>query len=183
MPRINKKIKKYLESGLNLKNTERTIDCLSERKLLSYMENKLSLEEIVSMDQHISGCGFCLSQLSLASEAENIARNKFLPGPSRRIITKVKNFVMPKKHRISAETSRKRKAKKNLFLALTIVSFTLSFVIHRYFMQFLTGALILGFRWAFESETGRTLIMVLDSWRKHSHDDDKEISRRLRKRF
>jgi hypothetical protein len=47
-------------------------------------------------------------------------------------------------------------------------------------LQFLVGALILGIRWSFESESGKTLIMILNSWRKHSHDKDDEISNQLK---
>ena len=62
-----------------------------------------------------------------------------------------------------------------------IISFALSFIFPKYFLQCLVVTLILGVRWALNSEGGRTLIMVLDSWRQHSHSQDEEISHRLRK--
>ena len=73
--------------------------------------------------------------------------------------------------------------KKCLFLFGAIFFFILSFVIPRYFIQFLVVTLILGIRWAFESDGGHTLIMVLDSWRHHSHDKDEEISHRFKNHF
>ncbi len=81
------------------------------------------------------------------------------------------------------KTSKNRKTKKNLFFGGAVVFFGLSFFIPKYFMQFLVVTLVLGMRWAFESEGGRTLIMVIDSWRRHSHDDNDEISQRLKDRF
>ncbi len=62
-----------------------------------------------------------------------------------------------------------------------IISFIFSFIFPRYFMQCLVATLVLGIRWALNSEGGRTLIMVLDSWRHHSQDKDQEITHRLRK--
>ncbi len=62
-----------------------------------------------------------------------------------------------------------------------VVAFVLSFIFPKYFMQCLVITLILGIRWALNSEGGRTLIMVIDSWRHHSQDKDQEISRLLRK--
>ncbi len=78
------------------------------------------------------------------------------------------------------QTISKKRIIKNLFLAGAILFFIASFFIPKYFFQCLVAALILGMRWAFETEGGRTLIMVLDSWRRHSHDQDAEISHRLK---
>lgn len=176
-------IKQYLRSNLGLNNMAKTINCPSEETLLNYLEQKLSEYELKSLEEHISGCGFCLSQISLAYEAESIQKDKTLPHLPKELIEKVKGFIKSDKGNINSPMIRKRKFKKNLFFAATIVFFTLSFIIHRYFMQFLAAGLICGFRWAFESENCRTLIMVIDSWRKHSHDDDDEISQRLKDRF
>lgn len=62
-----------------------------------------------------------------------------------------------------------------------VIAFIFSFIFSKYFMQCLVVTLILGIRWALSSEGGRTLIMVLDSWRHHSQEKDEEISHRLRK--
>ena len=66
-------------------------------------------------------------------------------------------------------------------LAGAVIAFILSFIFPKYFMQCLVVTLILGIRWALNSEGGRTLIMVQDSWRHHTQDKDEEISHRLRK--
>jgi len=73
--------------------------------------------------------------------------------------------------------------KKNLFFTGMILFFITSFIWPKYFVQSLVAALILGIRWTFESEGGRTLIMVVDSWRRNSHNQDDEIVKRLKDRF
>ncbi|MFA5336905.1 MAG: hypothetical protein WC330_01070 [Candidatus Omnitrophota bacterium] len=181
MAEIENLMKKYLKMQGSLGKIEKNAACPSEEILLDYMEQRLSGEELTFVEGHISGCRFCLSQLSLAQEVKT-ARRKY-PSLPKKLVEKVKSFVRADKNSEIAKAGKKKKMKKNLFLVATIVFFILSFVVHRYFMQFLVGALILGFRWAFESESGRTLIMVLDSWRKHSHDDDDDISKRLKDRF
>jgi hypothetical protein len=174
-------LKKYLE--MEQKETKgKTVHCPNEEALLNYLEKKISGQVKLSLEKHISGCSFCLSQLSLAYEAQKI-KNKALPHLPKGLIEKVKNFVQIDKNTQVALLAKKKKIKKNLFLVATVIFFALSFIIHRYFMQFLFAALILGLRWAFESDNARTLIMVFDAWRKHSHDDDSEISQRLKDKF
>lgn len=182
MTEIENKVKKYLKIGLGL-SSAKTASCPSEETLLDYMEQKLSGQELTLVEEHIAGCGFCLSQLSLAFEAENIVNKKAFPELPEELIKKIKNLIKGDKKTMAIDAAKRRSMKRNLFLIATIIFFILSFIIHKYFMQFLVAALILGFRWAFESESGRTLIMVLDSWRKRSHYDDDEISERLKDRF
>ncbi|MFA6280926.1 MAG: hypothetical protein WCY05_00285 [Candidatus Omnitrophota bacterium] len=176
-------IKQYLKASLGENSMEKSVDCPSEKVLLDYLEQKLSEYELKTLEGHISGCGFCLSQLSLAYEAESMQGGKTLPRLPEDLVERVKGFVKPGKDNKTFPVAKKRKLKKNLFLAAAIIFFGLSFVIHRYFMQFLAAGLICGFRWAIDSEQARTLIMVIGSWRKHSHDDDDEISERLKDRF
>jgi hypothetical protein len=181
MTEIETLIKQYLETGLD--RMQKTINCPSEKVLLDYLGHQLPEDELDSLEEHICGCGFCLSQINLAYEAENIQKHRMLPRAPARLIKKIKNLLGPDKKTIVSKMAKRRKIKKSLFLAGTIISFVLSFIIHRYFMQFLFAALILGIKWALESENARTLIMVLDSWRKHSHNDDEEIEQRLKDRF
>lgn len=181
MKEIENLIKQYLETSLG--RMEKTINCPSEKGLLDYLEHKLPGYELESLEEHISGCGFCLSQISLAYEAQNLQKDKTLPRVPKQLIKKIKNLLGADKNTIAAMMVKRRKMKKNLFLAATIIFFVLSFMVHRYFMQFLFAALILGISWVFESENARTFIMVIDSWRKHSHNDDEEIEQRLKNRF
>lgn len=181
MKEIENLIKQYLETGLD--KMERTVNCPSEKVLLDYLEHRLPEDELDPLEEHVCGCGFCLSQINLAYEAENIQKHGKLLHVPPRLIKKITDFLGPDKKIIVSKMAKRRKMKKSLFLAGAIIFFALSFIIHRYFMQFLFAALILGIKWALESENARTLIMVLDSWRKHSHNDDEEIEQRLKDRF
>ena len=170
MDKIERLIKEYL--GQNLNKTERTAHCLSEQVLMDYFEQKLNREDCQNAENHLAGCSFCRSQLSLIFEARDVYKR----GKSSKVPAE---FIQRAKALLMAD----KRIKKNLFLAGTIMFFTASFFVPKYFFQFLVVTLILGMRWVFESEGGRTLIMVLDSWRRHSHNQDDEISQRLKDRF
>ena len=167
-------IKKYL--GQDLSNSDKTYLCLSDELLMDYFQHKLDEEGCRKVESHIAGCGFCLGQLNLVFESAKANKDNNIRVPDN-LIERAKDLVK------TGRSSKSRKIRKNLFLGGAVISFVLSFFITKFFMQFLVVTLILGMRWAFESEGGRTLVMVLDSWRRHSHDDDDEISQRLRDRF
>ena len=183
MDKVERLIREYLEKDLQLDHGGKTADCLDEQALLDYLEDKPTSPKRSLNEHHIAGCGFCLSNLSLLAESRQMARDKaFAPVPQN-LIDKTKSLLGMGKNQESMDMQRRKMIKKWLFLTGTIISFALSFFIPRYFMQFLVAALILGIRWSFESEGGRTLIMVLDSWRRQSRDKDDEISRRTKSRF
>ncbi len=157
---------------------EKTYQCLNDQVLMDYLEKKVSVQERQDIEKHIADCSFCLSQLSLAAEAKKAGWKK--EKVSSRLVEQAKTLV---KNNDNDQKPKKRRIKKNFFFAGAIIFFIASFLLPKYFMQCLVGALILGMRWAFESEGGRTLIMVLDSWRRHSHANDEEISNRLKDKF
>ena len=181
MDKIERLIKEYL--GRNMDKTEKTDLCLSEEALMGYFQQKLNREDCQNIESHLASCGFCRSQLSLIFEAHDIHRRGKSEEVPVEFIQKAKALLKTDKRLDYKQTIRKKRITKNLFLLGAIVSFIASFFVPKYFFQFLVVTLILGLRWAFESEGGRTLIMVLDSWRRHSHDDDDEISHRLKDKF
>jgi hypothetical protein len=61
-----------------------------------------------------------------------------------------------------------------LWLLLTVISFALSFVFRRYFMQFLALTVIAGVRWAVEMRASKTQIMI---YRALSEDPEKPAHR------
>lgn len=183
MDKIEKLIKERLEKDLKFGKANKTAFCLSEQILMDYIEQNLDKEALEIIEGHIAGCGFCLSQLNLVFEAQTVNKTKKLRQVPQELINKAKALLKTNRNTLGKEMMKTKRIGKNLFLAGAIIFFALSFLIPKYFIQFLVATLILGIRWAFESESGRTLIMVLDSWRKHSHDEDDEISRRLKDRF
>lgn len=182
MDTIEKLIKAYLKNNLDNAVTGKTGQCPDELVLLDYLHQKLEARERCIIEDHLAQCGFCLSQLSMAFQTEGLGELKDFSLPPSDFIERSKAIIKSDKSIIDVKMAKQRRIRKNLFLAGTLVSFILSFLIHKYFMQFLVATLILGLRWALESDSARTLIMVVDSWRKHSHDDDEEISRRLKSR-
>jgi hypothetical protein len=178
MRKIEELIKEYLGKNLNVDKGNRTIDCPQEEILSEYLQGALSEEKCQAFERHIADCGFCLSQLGIAFGAQQMNKQAdFEPVPPR-LIDKTKSLLGIKRKENKIINKIKR-MKRTLFLIGAVVFFILSFFIPRYFIQFLVATLILGIRWAFESEGGRTLIMVLDSWRRHSQDKDDEISHRV----
>lgn len=175
-----RKIEEYLKSYLKkeLSSIEKTPQCLDEEAVLDYLEHKLDGQKHKDVEKHLSQCNFCLSQLNLAFEVKKSGIGRKVPF---RLINKAKALLNNGKH--ANHSGGSRRMRKNLFLAGAVIFFIISFLLPRYFMQCLVVTLILGMRWVFESENGRTLIMVLNSWRRHSHDTDDEISNRLKDQF
>ena len=66
-------IRKYLERDLG--SAEKSKDCLSDELIMGYFQGRLGKEELERAEKHISGCGFCLSQLNLIYEAEKINKD------------------------------------------------------------------------------------------------------------
>jgi len=179
MRKIEEYLKNYLKKDLS--NIERTSQCLDAEALLDYLGHKLDSRERKDVEEHLSQCNFCLSQLNLSFEAKKSNIRNIGGKVPAGLVNKAKALLKNDKnanHRGGA-----RRMRKNLFLAGAIIFFIISFLLPKYFMQCLVVTLVLGIRWAFESENGRTLIMVLDSWRRHSHNEDDEISNRLKDRF
>ena len=51
------------------------------------------------------------------------------------------------------------------FLAMAI-TFTLSFVLPRYFLQLLVATIIFGAKWIIDARNARILVMIYEAWRK-----------------
>ena len=183
MDKIEELIKEYLKNNLDFSKDNKTPDCPDEQVLLEYFEGTLDKEKFRAVEHHIAGCGFCLGQLNIAFQAQLMNKQGNFESVPQKLINKTKSLIgIPIKGK-DKKISREKVMEKRFFLYGAIVFFILSFVIPKYFIQFLVATLILGIRWAFESENGRTLIMVLDSWRHHSHDKDEEISHRFKNRL
>jgi len=183
MDKSEKLIKEYLKNNLDFGKDNKTSDCPDEEVLLEYFQGTLDKERYQALEHHIAECGFCLGQLNIAFQSQLMNKKGNLEAVPQKLIDKTKSSLGIFKKTDNKNDRGRKIMKKRLFLLGAIFFFTLSFIIPRYFIQFLVATLILGIRWAFESEGGRTLIMVLDSWRHHSQDKDEEISHRLKNHF
>ena len=123
----------------------------AEREIADYLDRKLDIETKSRIEGHIASCPCCLASMVSAYES-------------------VKEF----------EASKKRKGsimnKMNIYLILAVISFLLSFVIPRYFAQFLVAAAILSIKWISDAKSVKMLVMIYDAWK---NGGEKEASRTI----
>ena len=170
MERAQEILKKYFRGNLGINNREQSPQCLDENTLAAYLAGTLDRRQCQLLEYHLAGCGFCLSQLSLAVEAVSLENEKdSIDIPSKTIDRlKLRLAINPLK---DSQKKYKFKIGKGIFFLIgTLISFSLSFIFPRFFLQFLVATLILGIRWAFESESGHTFVMILDSWRRNARE-------------
>ena len=156
MRKIEEYLKNYFKKELG--NIEKTSQCLDEEVLLDYLGHRLDGQECKDAEEHLSQCNFCLSQLNLAFEAKKSNIGNIGEKVPSRLVNKAKALLKNDKNTIrKGGVSR---MKKNLFLTGAIIFFIISFILPKYFMQCLVVTLVLGIRWSFESENGRTFIKI-----------------------
>lgn len=138
-----------------------TMRCPNEKELSSYLDSAISGAERERIEAHVAGCGKCLDLLTLAYEAGS-GGSQECPEPLKEKIRKM----------LGIRQRRSRSESKWLFG--TIIMLALSFVFKKYFLQFLTASLILGFKWAMEGEAARRTIMIF----KGIHKAEKKVERK-----
>jgi hypothetical protein len=122
------------------------MNCLDEKTLSSYLDEKLAGIEREKIEKHIAGCDVCLDMLLVAYESQG--RNKKCPAILKDRI----------KNRLGLKSPKKRPELKWLFAGLIFLG--LSFIFRHYFLQFLGIAVILGFKWVMEGESAKRVIMI-----------------------
>ena len=150
--------------------------CPNDNALADYIAGSASNKK--DIEKHISGCKACLAKISTALKVSALYKDGKIPQAPRLAIERAKEML-------SKQTKLppiKHGKYKNLWLLATIIAFLISFLFPRYFLQCLVAAILLGIKWIMESENMRTLILVLDSWRRHEHNSNEEIAQRLRDR-
>jgi hypothetical protein len=119
-----------------------------ESELADYLSNTLTGDDKRRVEDHIACCGECLD--SAVSAYESV--KKFKKGNSNAM------------------------KKINIYLALAIISFIMSFVFQRFFLQFLTATLLLGIKWIADAKSTKMLVMIYEAWKSGR---EKETSRIL----
>ena len=126
----------------------------TEIELADVLSGFLSACKSRELEGHIASCDECLVKAVGAYEAVRLFENGKRP--------KKGTFKFMKKI--------------NIYLILAIVSFLLSFLTPRYFIQSLVATLILGIKWAVDSKTTKMLIMIHEAWKKGG---ERDVSRLL----
>lgn len=121
-----------------------------DTELADYLDNALSPEDRDRIERHIAECRECLDKI--VSAHESVRRSK-----------------------ISGKTGVFKKF--NIYLVLTILSFLLSFIMPRYFLQFLLATLLLGTKWIVDSKTTKMLITIYEAWKSGGENDSSPISK------
>jgi hypothetical protein len=124
----------------------------TEADLASFLEGSLRTEEKNRLEDHIAACGECLEKIVSAYEA--------VRSIDKRIPKKRGNGNFMKKI--------------NIYLLLAVISFSLSFITPRCFLQLLVATLLLGTKWIVDAKSTKMLVMIYEAWKK---GDEKEASR------
>lgn len=140
------------------------MECLDKKRLSSYLDQGLSVDERNKIEEHISRCNQCLDFLLVAYEAQKAPKK--CPAALRQKV----------KVRLGLRATKKRSELK--WLITMLFFFALSFLFKRYFLQLLMAAVILGFKWVMEGEGARRAIMIFKGIQK-SEDQQKKFERRL----
>jgi hypothetical protein len=122
-------------------------------ELADFLDNRLSPGDRKRVESHLARCDECLGKTVSAYDSVRIFRNK-------RFVKKVGGIMK----------------RINIYLTLAIISFALSFVTSRYFLQLLVATLLLGAKWIVDSKSTKMLIMIYEAWKKGG---EKEASRIL----
>lgn len=153
----------------NLRETKAT--CPDEAVLARYIGGAMAPWEKDRLEEHASACAACLENIRAAHMAESMLSEGALADTPGKLKEKAKG--------LAKMDTGKRRMQSYIWLAATVIAFTLSFTAPKYFAQFLVAALILGLKWVSESEGIRTLIISMDA--KHRHEQEKEASTRWRR--
>jgi len=132
-----KRIKSYLKYDYESKIANLPKGCLRFDELYDYVNGGLPLTMRKRVESHIATCYHCLDTMV------SIDRS-------------MKDFNNRRRHKLKTE---------NIFLSFALISFLLSFVFSRYFIQFLAATMILSIKWIVDSKTSKMLVMIYEAWK------------------
>lgn len=110
-------------------------------ELADFLGGIMPPEKKRRLEDHIASCDECLTKVVSAYEA----------------VTCFNGTTKPRKGNIMKSL--------NIYLALAVIAFVLSFAVPRYFLQFLTATLLLGTKWVVDSKTTKMLITIYEAWK------------------
>lgn len=125
--------------------------CPSEEILSEYLAGILPQEDISHLEEHLAKCSGCRETLA---EAYHITSKP----EARELLHEIRRWI-----------------KRNMWLTAAGVSFLCSFIIPRYFLQFIAAFVILGAKWVIDTKTTKTLIMIQEAWKRGDKDEAGKI--------
>lgn len=122
----------------------------AETELADFLSGALPAGERKRVEEHIASCEECLASIMSADESVEESGAAYY-----------KNKGKPMK-------------KISIYLVLAVISFTLSFLAPRYFIQFLVATLLFGIKWIVDAKSTKMLVMIYEAWK---NGGEKEASR------
>lgn len=127
----------FLKEDYRKKISSAPKDCVPFDELYDYADGRLPLEARRRIESHLAGCYHCLDAV--------VSINKGMM-----------DFNNRRRYKLKTE---------NIFLSFALISFLLSFVFGRYFIQFLAATIILSMKWIVESKTNKMLVLIYEAWK------------------
>ena len=129
-------------------------------ELAAYLCGDISKDARKRVEAHLSNCEACLDTLVSAQESvAEFNRNKLFKKRKDAIIKKL-----------------------NIYMLLACISFVLSFITPRYFIQLLAATLLLGMKWVVDSKTTKMLVMIHEAWKRDGGEGASRILETIEKR-
>ena len=152
------------------------LNCPSDAEMADYVNAVIKGEKKEEpVTAHITECDSCFSKVASALSTLTAFDKNSIDMPSPDSIKSSK--LLPKTN--TKSKSRKSFIKQNRYLFIAALFFIISFIIRRYFLQFLTAALIFGFKWAVDTNSSRSLIMIYDTWKQKKREKELFKNRRI----
>ena len=125
----------------------------TESELASFLSGTLTGPAKDTVIGHLDSCPECMARIAAAHEAVSSCSGNG-----------------------AGETWWARIKKISPYLIGAIVTFALSFILPRYFVQFLVATIILGMKWIVDAKATKMLVMIYEAWKKGG---DKEAGKAL----
>ena len=138
MKNIELLIQKALKNERKMQGRDQKCDCPTPTDLYHYTVRKLNQKEKYKIEKHISECYFCLEQIVFKNDLTNRKERKMKKTDNIKLLIH-----------------------KNKWLIGCITLFSLSFIYHKFFFQFIAASLITGIKWAIDNKKSDTFITVL----------------------
>jgi hypothetical protein len=166
---LDNKIEDCLKQEISLRSTPcASGQCPGDWELADFLSGVSGKKRKQEISAHIMSCDRCFdiaaSGLKVLSETGENQDKELLDIPVK------KACAISKKHP-EVKGKFKNIFKKGKYLFIAGVFFILSFIVKRYFLQFLCAAGIFGIKWTMDTGSTRALIMIYDAWKARKDDD------------
>jgi hypothetical protein len=137
--------------------TETLIRHMSDTDIADYLSRSMDPGKREAAAGHLASCPECLEKMVFSYDSVKEFRKDGRPKNRKGHIMK----------------------RINIYLILAIISFSLSFMAPRYFLQLLVATLLLGAKWVVDSKTTRMLITIQEALKNGGEEEASQVLNRL----